>query len=216
MWDQSTDFIVLDAWYTFRHHACTGRLDFTGDAPSDSLGHRVRFLPADRVGNSAGFCFHYGLTDLMRDLANTFFGHHTTNLIRNPLNMGLADRATGPYRNILDHLFRDHPANLVRNFCDHGFRNHPTNRDWTGLANDLRLIRGTRDLSLNNVRTPFPLTGVESGHLDHANLRTSTGADDHSRTGRAGVIDLFLSPLTTVLSFRSIGCDWSHDSVTTL
>ena len=216
MWDQSTDFVVLDTWYTFRHHACAGGLNFTRDAPSDSFGDLVRFLSADRVGNPAGFRFHHGLANLMGDLANTFFGHHATNLIRDLLHMRLADRATGPYGNFLDDLFRDHPANLVRNFCDHGFRNHPTDRDRTGLANDLRLVGGTGDLSLNNVRTPDPLTSVESGHLGHADLRTAIGADDHSRTARTRIINLFLCPLTTVLSFRPIGCDRSHDGVTTL
>ena len=146
----------------------------------------------------------------MWNLADTFFGDHATNLVRNPLHVLFADDAAGLDGNLFDNLLGDHSTNRVRHLRHDGFRNHLADGDWTGLTYHLRLVGRAGDLSFDNVRAPDSFTGVEARHLNHADLRTARAAN-HLWTAGTLIVDLLLSPPTTILFFRPIcifNCFW--------
>ena len=151
----------------------------------------------------------------MWHLANTFFGDHAADLIRNLLHVLFTDDTTGFDRDLFDDLLRHHPADRVRHLRHDGFWNHLTDGNRAGLTHHLRLVRGAGDLSFDDVWAPDSFTSVESRHLNHADLWAPVRTRNHLWTAATGIVNLLLSPLATILFFRAVGCDRSHDRVAT-
>lgn len=149
----------------------------------------------------------------MGNLTNAFFGNHSANLVGNFSYLGFAHGTADLNRNLLNDFFRNHATDCVWHPRDDRLGNHAANRHRTDLTNNLWLVGRAGNLAFNDVRAPDSLAGIETWHACHAQLRTAR-ATDELRTAGPRMIDLLRNPLTTVLSFRAICRNGTHDGVT--
>lgn len=214
MRNQAADFVRFDARHALRHHPRAIGLNFTWNASCNAFRHGKRFLPTNRIGNPTGFRFGHSPTCLKRHASGAFFRNHFADLVGHFLDVCFADGPASPHRDLFNDFLRNHAADGIRHFGDNCFGNHSTNRNRANLTNDLRLIRGARDLTADNIRAPDPTARIESGHLGHTDLGASAGTTrNQPRAAGTRMIDLLLLPLSAILLHRPISCDRLHDRV---